>query len=59
MLMQTLNGYVINLSAEPYKKVSLGKPAGTGFFVKSTKGLKYVIGSCSLFGIYNTTETRK
>lgn len=32
MLMQILNGYIINLLAEPYKKVSLEKPAGTGFF---------------------------
>lgn len=57
--MQTLNGYIINLLAEPYKKVSLEKPAGTVFLVKSTKGLKYVTGSCSFFDIYNTTETQK
>lgn len=30
--MQTLNGYIIKLLAEPYKKVSLGNPGGTGFF---------------------------
>lgn len=59
MLMQTLNGYIINVLAEPYKKVSLEKPVGTVFLVKSTKGLKYVTGSCSFFDIYNTTETQK
>lgn len=58
--MQILNGYIINLLAEPHKKVIFEKPAGTGvFFVKSTKELKYVIGSCNFFGIYNTTETQK
>lgn len=60
MLMQTLNGYIIKLLAEPYKKVSLGNPGGTGFFLgKSTKGLKYALGSCSFFGIYNTKEIQK
>lgn len=59
MLTQTWNGYIINLLAEPYEKVSLEKPAGTVYSVKFTKGLKYFIGSCSFFGTYNTTETQK